>query len=247
MELPTEAGTERIERSAPDPATEPVAPPRQRWRLVVARSADAPRLAGRELVDAWDGAIEASGLPVHRPAGRLRTRVAFAAALPLGIAAERELVEIVLAEQLPVWQVRDALANRLPSGWRLVDLHDVWTGAPALAGRVVAADYRVELGDALEHAALVAAADALLAAAELPRTRPKGSGEVAYDLRPLLEALSVGDADGQPVLRVRTRIHPELGTGRPEEVIAALAERLGSPLETRTVVREGLILADDAG
>ena len=247
MELPTEAGAGRTERSAPDTATEPVAPPRQRWRLVVARSADAPRLAGRELVDAWEEAIEASGLPVHRPAGRLRTRVAFAAALPLGIAAERELVEIVLTDRLPVWHVREALANRLPSGWRLVDLHDVWTGAPALAGRVDAADYRVDLGDVVEHGALAAAADALLAAAALPRTRTKGSGEVAYDLRPLLEDVSAVHADGRTVLRVRTRIHPELGTGRPEEVIAALGEWLGSPLEARTVVREGLILADDAG
>jgi hypothetical protein len=44
---------------------------------------------------------------------------------------------------------------------------------------------------------------------------------------------------------VRTRIHPELGTGRPEEVVAALGDRLGRALEARTVVRERLILAED--
>lgn len=247
MELPTEDGAGRTDRSAPETAIVPVAPPRQRWRLIVARSADAPRLAGRELVDAWEQAVEASGLPVHRPAGRARTRVAFAAALALGIAAEQELVEIHLTERLPLWQVRNALATRLPSGWRLVDLHDVWTGAPALAGRVIAADYRIELGDALDRGALATAAGELLAAANLPRTRTKGSGEVAYDLRPLLADLEVIDADGRPTLRIRTRIHPEMGAGRPEEVIAALGERIGRSLEPRSIVRERLILADDAG
>jgi radical SAM-linked protein len=243
VELPPEVGTERSERPE-RPGAETVVPPRQRWRLVVARSADAPRLAGRELVDAWEEAIEASGLPVHRPAGRVRTRVAFGAPIPLGIAAERELVEIHLAERVPIWCVRAALADRLPTGWRLVDLHDVWTGAPALAGRVAAAEYRVEL---IDGGPLAEAAGDLLAAPTLPRSRTKGGSEVAYDLRPLLEDISIAEADGRSILRLRTRIHPELGTGRPEEVLAALGERLGRPLEPASIVRERLILADDTG
>ena len=55
---------------------------RQRWRLVLARDATAPELAGRELADAWDEAIEATGLPVYRPAGRNRPAIAFGAPVP---------------------------------------------------------------------------------------------------------------------------------------------------------------------
>jgi len=46
-------------------------------------------------------------------------------------------------------------------------------------------------------------------------------------------------------VRTRTRFHPELGTGRPEEVLAALADAAGRPLEAATIVRERLLLIDD--
>ena len=230
---------------ADNPPVDLVAPPRQRWRLVVARTADAPRLAGRELTEAWEAAIDATGLPLHRPAGKARGRVAFAAPLQLGIAAEHELMDVFLAERVPIWRIREGLDGRLPEGWRLIDLFDVWVGAPALAGRVVGADYRVELGEAVDTDALSAAIRALLGARELPRVRQKGEASVAYDLRPLLASVSVDGSDEHPVLHVRTRIHPELGTGRPEEVVAALGDRLGRALEARTVVRERLILAED--
>lgn len=228
-------------------STTVTAPPRQRWRLVVARSADAPRLAGRELSEAWESAIEASGLPIHRPAGRPHGRVAFGASLPLGIAADRELIDIFMAEPVPVWRVREAVAGRLPEGWRLVDVFDVWVGAPPLAGRVIAADYRIELGDDADAAAIAAAARELLSAPTLPRERAKGDSSVAYDLRPLLADVAVVESGPPVVLRVRGRIHPELGTGRPEEVVAALGRQLGRPMEVRGIVRERLIVAGDPG
>ena len=54
-----------------------------------------------------------------------------------------------------------------------------------------------------------------------------------YDLRPLLADLRVVTAGPPVVVRVRTRIHPELGTGRPDEVVLALAERLGVAVTDR--------------
>ncbi len=43
-------------------------------------------------------------------------------------------------------------------------------------------------------------------------------------------------------LLVRTRFDAERGAGRPEEVVAALAETLGQPIEIGRTVRERLIL-----
>jgi len=233
-------------RSAPPEriAGEPLVLPRQRWRLVVARSADAPRLGGRELADAWEAAVEATDLPLYRPAGRARARVAFGAPLQLGIAAEHEPADLFLTERVPVWRVRDAITSRIPDGWTLVDLFDVWVGGPPLAGRVVAADYRIELLDEPDPGLVAAAARAMLEASELPRVRQRGQAAVAYDLRPLLADVTVDGTGPTAMVRIRTRIHPELGTGRPEEVVAALGDRLGRALEVRSIVREQLILAD---
>ena len=71
-----------------------------------------------------------------------------------GMAAERELIDVVLTDRWPAWRVREALASHIPPGWRLIDVFDVWLGGPPLAGRVAAADYRIELEGAPDRAAL---------------------------------------------------------------------------------------------
>ena len=211
---------------------------------MLARAPGVPDASGRDQTEAWESALERSGLPSFRPTGRARARVAFGAPLPAGIAAERELADIVLTSFEPAWRVREALADRLPAGWRLVDLYDVWLGAPALAGQVVAADYLIDLGDA-DAARVAVAAGALLTASSLPRERLKGSTVVRYDLRPLLLDVRLMDGGPPTVARVTTRFHPELGTGRPAEVVAALGDAAGLALVVGSVVRERLILADE--
>ena len=219
--------------------------PRQRYRFVVGRSADAPALAQREAADAWTAAIEGAGLPVARSDGeKPRPRISFGAPLPVGMAAEAELIDVVLVERWPAWRVREALDGRLPEGWRLLELQDVWLAGPPLAGRVAAADYRIELEGSPDMAALESAADELLAARSIMRERPKGAATVPYDLRPLLVDVRVESKPG-PLVLTRTRFHPELGTGRPEEVVAALGDRVGAQLEVRSIVRERLLLIDE--
>ena len=229
------------------PAGEPRPLAQQRWRLVLARAGDAAELAGRELTDAWDSAIAASGLPLHRPSGQARARLAWGAPLPSRIAAERELADILLSDRLPVWRVRAALAGSLPEGWSLVDLFDVWVGAPSLAGQVTGAVYRVALDGEATPDEVAAAAAGLLGARELIRTRLKGGPAVPYDLRPLLAGIEVVSPGPPIVLRVETRMHPERGSGRPEEAVAALSDQLGRPLGCASLIRERLILANEPG
>jgi radical SAM-linked protein len=218
---------------------------RQRWRLVVARDADAPPASQREIADAWTSAIEAAGLPLARTEGdRPRPRISFGAPLPVGMAAEGELIDVVLAERWPAWRVREALADRLPGEWRVVELVDVWLAGPPLAGRVAAADYRIEIAGPVDVTTLARAATELLDAERLPRERAKGDATVTYDLRPLLIAIEI-EAGPPVIVRARTRFHPELGTGRPEEVLAAIGDRIGSTVAAVSICRERLLLIDD--
>jgi radical SAM-linked protein len=234
----------------PDPGTP--AEPRQRWRLTVRRAPDAPALTQRDLFATWDDAIGASGLPVASgdPA-KPRPRLVFGAPLTVGMPSEGELIEITLTERLPAWHVRASLSGRLPDGWSLVDLADVWLGGPPLVGQVVAADYRVTIAGpssgsrAIPDAEAIAhATDAIMAARTLVRERPKGDALIRYDLRPLVVDVHVEEPGPPVTIRIRARFHPELGTGRPEEVVLALAEELGTPLTIERIVRERLLLAD---
>ena len=173
-----------------------------------------------------------SGLPAFVPTGRARARVAFGAPLSVGLVAEAELADIVLTEFEPTWRVRDALVAQLPVGWRLVDLYDVWLGAPPLAGQVIAADYRIDVAGAAA-AEIAAAAAALLAADRLPRERQKGATTVAYDLRPLVADLGVVAAGPPVVIRAGRGSIRNSGTGRPAEVVAALGDPLGTSAHPR--------------
>jgi len=242
--------TNRVPAAAPGPVAPP-AEPRQRWRVRFRRRPDAPALPQREQLAAWEEAVTTSGLPLaglDLPAPR--PRLVFAAPLGVGVAAEGELVDLILVERRTVAEVRARLTGTLPAGHELIDVHDVWLGEPSLSGRVAAAEYRVELAatpDLPDRGALEEAFDRLLDATTLPRIRDKGGRPVAYDLRPLLAAASVlpAAADAPVRLRIRTKFDPERGVGRPEEVLAALSELVGVPLDAASIVREGVILVGE--
>lgn len=232
----------------PPPTPPPPPEPRQRWRLVVSRAPGVADQTQREVAEAWEAAIAAAALPVaHGTDARARPRIAFGAPLPVGMAANGELIDVVLTERWPAWRVREALTPHVPAGWQLLELHDVWLAGPALGGRVAAADHRVVLGatGAADAPRLTSGIAMLLAAGRVPRERRKGEGTVTYDLRPLVVDVRLVADGPPPVLVTRTRIHPELGTGRPEEVVAALGDIIGERLDIASIVRDRLVLLED--
>jgi hypothetical protein len=228
--------------------TPPSPEPRQRWRLTFRRDPVPADLVGRASIEAWQAALEQSGLPIAQLDAAGRPRIAFGAPLQAAAEGEAELAEIFLAQRVPAWRVREGLQGRLPTGHALLWAEDVWLGAPPLPGRVIAADWRLELkASDVDPARLAAAADRLLAARNLVRTRSKGGVDKAYDLRPLLDDVQIVDAaaDVPLAIRIRTRFVPELGAGRPEEVAAALGAECGFELVLARIVRERLILAGE--
>ena len=78
------------------------------------------------------------------------------------------------------------------------------------------------------------------------RDRSRGGGTVRYDLRPLLAAIEVASPGPPPVLRIRVRLDPALGNGRPDEVLEALGEIVGAPCQAAEIVRERVLLAGRA-
>ena len=239
--------------SRPPPEPPPPAEPRQRWRLTFARDPVPADRVGRAVLDAWQETLTGSGLPLAGldVGGGGRARIAFAAPLPAAARGEAELADLWLLERRPSWAVREALADRMPDAHRWIAAEDVWLGAPALAGQVVAADWHVEIvGRGLDRDRIAEAAQRLIAARTLTRTRFKGATQKRYDLRPLLADIAIGPeavppiTDGSIVLRLRTRIHPELGAGRPEEVIAAVAESADVELDINAMTRLRFLLGD---
>jgi radical SAM-linked protein len=228
--------------------------PRQRWRILFRRDEDARFLAHLDAMKLWERALRRAGIPVAQTEGMSpRPRIVFAAPLPLGMLAEREIVDIVLSRRLTVADLRARLTASLPPGFGLVDLFDVWLHAPSVASQLTGASYRIDVAGRADApcggAQVTRAARAILESERLDRRRQKEKKVVAYDLRPLivsLEVLDWGDADGGAgSIRTVVRHSQDEGTGRPDEVVAALAEAIPAELEVVRAVRERLILADD--
>ncbi|HYM83823.1 MAG TPA: TIGR03936 family radical SAM-associated protein [Candidatus Dormibacteraeota bacterium] len=220
----------------------------QRWRLVYRRGPAAAATAQRAELEAWEVTFAASGLPLLASGGaQPRPRLAMPPPLPTGLTGDAELLEFQLHDRRPAPVVRAALAEVLPWDHAIVDLFDVWAGLPPLPALVVAMDYTVDLAAARPLERLEGAIAALLAAPRLERTRQRGDRATTRDLRPFILALAaetdgsarpdagvvtkVGEpADDRVALRMRLAVHPEQGTARPDDVVAALADGAGMPL-----------------
>jgi radical SAM-linked protein len=215
---------------------------RQRWRIVFARNERARYLSHLDAVTQWERAFRRGAIPFATTGGfNARPKLVFAAPLQLGMIAEHELADLYLAERLSAPELRARLAAAIPAGYAIVDLHDVWVGAPALAPQLAAADYRMTLFG-VEREELTAAASRLLAAKQIRRERRREAKATAYDLRPLIidlqvrgpdpaAATPVGPSTAAAGLWMRLRHSQERGSGRADEVVSALADELG--LEAR--------------
>jgi radical SAM-linked protein len=221
----------------------------QRWRIAFRRGEPALDLGPAEIARAWESALIAAGLPVVMSAAATpRPRLSFAAPLPPGRVAEHDLADLVIGERWTAARLRSLLATALPAGFEVVDLFDVWLGAPALTAALNAMGHRAVLSGA-EPSDVADATGALLAADRLDRTRSKGSERsVQYDLRPLILALVAipgPTAPEQTIVRLILRTSSDGPSGRPDQVILALGEVLRAQLELVELVRERLWTADE--
>jgi radical SAM-linked protein len=254
---------------------------RQRWRVVFARGEEARYLSHLDAVTQWERAFRRGSIPVATTGGfNARPKLVFAAPLQLGMLAEHELADLFLDERLTAPSLRARLDSGMPSGYRLVDLHDVWVGAPAIAPQLVAADYRMTLLG-VERGELDAATARLLATERLQRERRREAKTIGYDLRPLIVHVRACDPDPAAVapeggssavtrpssgeaatataavagiraatttaaaaaagigLWMRLRHSQDRGSGRADEVVAALADELGVAAAVGAADEEG--------
>lgn len=159
---------------------------RQRLWLTFAVKASLRWLGHLDLFRAWERVLRRASLPLLYSQGfNPRPRMAIALPLPVGLTGEGELLDIFLTHPVSPLEIAHRVHPQLPAGLVIRGVEEVDPGAPSLQSQLRAAEYIVRLKTG--HPDLSQRVQELLAAESCPRQR-RGR---EYDLRPLIQALSV--------------------------------------------------------
>jgi len=226
-------GGERVERDET---------PRQRLRLRYAKGEQLKYISHLDLARTWERVFRRAGLPVaHSQGFNPRPRFQIAAALPVGVTGRAEYLDLWLIEAFNPEEVEARLQPCLPPGLEVLGVEETELRASALQAQVRAAEYRVEVSNQEPTAAVRSRIQALLDAPSILRQRQHKGKLQTYDLRPLIQTVTVEPGqEGGHLLRMRLQASPA-GAGRPDEVLNAL----GLSLALHSIERTNLCFEFD--
>jgi radical SAM-linked protein len=216
--------------------------PRQRLRVLFAEGEALKYLSHLDLARTWERIFRRAVLPLaHSQGFNPRPRFQIAAALPVGVTGQSELLDLWLIEPQDPEEVLSRLQDAVPAGLQVLAVQEVDLKAPSLQSQVCAADYCAVISSQEPVEGIRARVQALLNAPTLPRQRHHKGKLQSYDLRPLIQTVRVEPAGQEHVLlAMRLQASPQ-GAGRPDEVLDAL----GLSLALHTVERTNLCFEFD--
>ena len=214
----------------------------QRIRVQFGKGDPLKYISHLDLARTWERVFRRAGLPVaHSQGFNPRPRFQIAAALPVGVTGEGELLDLWLSDPLSPEQVAERLCAAAPPGLGIGHAEEVELSAPSLQSQMQAADYRAVVHSKESVEGLRVRIQEFLALPSLLRPRQHKGKWQTYDLRPLVQTLEVEAGEGQErVLSMRLQANAQ-GAGRPDEVLDAL----GLAPATRSIVRTNLCLEFD--
>ncbi|MEO1001922.1 MAG: TIGR03960 family B12-binding radical SAM protein [Cyanobacteria bacterium J06638_7] len=246
----------------PAPPVPPQLPPRapaservQRLRFGFAKTGSLALISHLDTLRLLERALRRSGLPVSFSGGfHPLPRLQLALALPLGVAAEGEWLDLEFSERVEPPAARDLLQRQLPDGFRLLSVAVVPSFGPSLSQELAAAHWqfllRADAEPCPSRSAWRQAVSELLAAGSLiwHDTDKKGRPR-QRECRPALLDLQLLDAEGPgdaPLPAARLALAATVdGAGRslrPDQLAHWLGAGLGRTLVCAQQRRTALLL-----
>lgn len=197
-----------------------------RMRLEFNRGEEAKFASHLDLMRSWHRTFRRSGLPLAYSEGfNPRPRISLAAPLPVGVTSTAELMDVHLTRRIFSLTLLKALAPQCPPGLSVRSAEEVPLSLPSLQSLVRGAEYTVRGPAGTSAEEIRQAICRLLESPEIPWKHKRDTSVRQYDLRPLVQELSLArwDQEGFAVT-MRLRMD-EQGAGRPDQVMAALGLR----------------------
>ncbi len=213
-----------------------------RYRITYSKTVPLRYTGTLDMQRSWERTIRRARLPISYSQGyHPQPRIQQALPLPLGFTSCCEMIDIWLEAEFTDEDIQQILTLVAPPGVESIRVYQVDLKAPPLQTQITSADYEITLLEPVNRDQVLEKIEEIRISGTLIR-RWK---EKDYDLRPLIEELSLLDGPASsPPTRLRMRLAArEAATGRPEEVLSALGI---NPLTAR-VERTALIFVDPSG
>lgn len=196
---------------------------------------DALRFIGHlDLAKTWERVLRRARVPlVYSQGFNPQPKMQLAAALPLGISSECELLDIWLLERVDLAALPARLEAVSPAGLKVVHVEEVPPKGPALQTLLMRAEYRIMVDEVAPDALQDRVRTFLAREQVMVEKRGK-----QVDLRPLVHSLEASGAELLAGLVIGSQ-----GNARPDDLLDAL----GLSFELARCHRSGLVLkAEDS-
>lgn len=194
-----------------------------RLRVRFKRGQEVKFISHLDLMRLWQRALHRAGIPLAYSEGfSPHPRISLAAPLPIGVTSETELMDLYTTQQVSPHFFTAAVSQQLPPGIEILQVNQIALTLPSLQSQVRYAEYKVEVETEREPKEIESALASLLSAKHLPWQHQRDTGTRSYDLRALIDDLRLIDWR-HPYCTIGMRLRCDSsGSGRPEQVIAAL-------------------------
>ncbi|MFC2001175.1 TIGR03936 family radical SAM-associated protein [Chloroflexota bacterium] len=195
----------------------------QRLRIRFCRGQELKFISHLDIMRLWQRALNRAGISLAYSEGFTpHPRISLAVPLALGITSEAELMDIVLTKWISPHSFNTSLSQQLPPGIEMQQVYQMPLTIPSLQSQVRYAEYEVELENEKGQKEIESAITSLLSLEHLPWQHQRDTGPRHYDLRVLIDDLWLIDSrSGYCTIGMRLRCDSS-GSGRPEQVSAAL-------------------------
>ena len=195
----------------------------QHLRIKFCRGEEIKFISHLDIMRLWQRAINRAGMQLLYSEGfNPHPRMSLAAPLALGVTSEAELMDIVLARWSSPHSFTDTIGRQLPRGITVIQVYSTPENIPSLQSQVQYAEYQVELETEKKPEDIEEAIAFMLAKHNLLWQHQRDTGFRRYDLRPLIDDIKFIDLSSRYcTIGMKLRCSSS-GSGRPEQVTAAL-------------------------
>jgi len=212
----------------------------QRLRIRFSRGQEVKFISHLDIMRLWQRALRRAEIPLAYSEGfSPHPRISLAAPLPIGVTSEAELMDIVCTRWVSPHFFTTAVNQQLPLGIKILRVYPIALTMPSLQSQVGYAEYKVEVETEKNQREVESVINNLLSVKHLPWQHQRDTGPRSYDLRALIDDIWLIDWR-RGCCTVGMRLYCDnRGSGRPEQVTAALgfSHRPQSIYRTRLILK----------